>query len=68
LKSGDVRLTLRNLHSVLNISSENEVITVHHASFLDFLHDRRRSSIFCIGPDSEHRTNVAFSVLKALSY
>ncbi|KAJ7488788.1 hypothetical protein B0H11DRAFT_1720318, partial [Mycena galericulata] len=43
LKSGDVRLTLRNLHSVLNIGSENEVITVHHASFLDFLHDRRRS-------------------------
>lgn len=68
LKSGDIRLTLRNLHSVLNIGSEYEVITVHHASFLDFLHDRRRSSIFYIGPDSEHRMNVACAVLKALSY
>ncbi|KAJ7855194.1 hypothetical protein B0H14DRAFT_3449218 [Mycena olivaceomarginata] len=68
LKSGDIRLTLRNLHSVLNIGSEYEVITVHHASFRDFLHDRQRSSIFYTGPDSEHRMNVACAVLKALSY
>jgi hypothetical protein len=68
LRSCDVRLTLRNLHSVLNIGSEDEAITVHHESFLDFLHDRRRSSTFYIGPDSEHRINVACAVLRALSY
>ncbi|KAF7345847.1 putative nwd2 protein [Mycena venus] len=67
LKSGDVRLTLRNLHSVLSIGSEYEEITIHHASFLDFLHDRQRSSNFYIGPGSEHRMNVACAVLQALS-
>ncbi|KAJ7818364.1 hypothetical protein B0H13DRAFT_404730, partial [Mycena leptocephala] len=49
LESGDVALTLRDLHSVLNIGSEDQVITVHHASFLDFLNDRQRSSTFYIG-------------------
>lgn len=68
LKSGDVRLTLRNLHSVLNIDSEDKEITVHHASFLDFLHDQRRSSIFYIGPDSEHGMNAVCAVLKTLSH
>ncbi|KAJ7488727.1 hypothetical protein B0H11DRAFT_1720304 [Mycena galericulata] len=68
LKSFDVRLTLRNLHSVLNIGSEDKAITVYHASFPDFLHDRQRSSKFYIGPDSEHGMNVACAVLKALSY
>ncbi|KAJ7146538.1 hypothetical protein C8R44DRAFT_898519 [Mycena epipterygia] len=67
LRSGDVRLTLRNVHSVLNLGSEDNHITVHHASFLDFLLDRRRSSIFYIGPDSVHRMNVAHAILKVLS-
>ncbi|KAJ7120360.1 hypothetical protein C8R44DRAFT_672130 [Mycena epipterygia] len=67
LKFGDVLLVLRNVHSVLNIGSEDKAITVHHASFLDFLRDRRRSSIFFIGPDSVHHMNVACAVLRVLS-
>ncbi|KAJ7864047.1 hypothetical protein B0H13DRAFT_1637888 [Mycena leptocephala] len=67
LELGDVRLTLRDLHSVLNIGSEDMEITVHHASFLDFLNDLQRSSEFYIGPDSVHHMNVACAVLKALS-
>ncbi|KAJ7146553.1 hypothetical protein C8R44DRAFT_16520 [Mycena epipterygia] len=68
LRSGDVRLTLRNVHSVLDLGSEDNHITVHHASFLDFLLDRQRSSIFYIGPDSVHHTNVAHPILKVLSW
>jgi hypothetical protein len=44
---------------------QSGVISVHHASFLDFLQDSQRSSIFHIG--LETRTNVACAVLKALS-
>ncbi|KAJ7794495.1 hypothetical protein B0H14DRAFT_2181389, partial [Mycena olivaceomarginata] len=41
LKPGDFRLTLRGLHSLVKIDEDN--ITVHHASFLDFLDDPTRS-------------------------
>ncbi|KAF7333434.1 putative nwd2 protein [Mycena venus] len=68
LESGDVRLTLHDLHSVLNIGSEDKAIAIHHASFLDFLNDRQRSSIFYIGPDSPHHMNIACAVTKALSW
>ncbi|KAJ7908063.1 hypothetical protein B0H13DRAFT_2498837, partial [Mycena leptocephala] len=68
LESGDVSLILRDLHSVLNIGSEDKGITVHHASFLDFLNDRQRSSTFYIGLDSVHCMNVGCAILKALSW
>ncbi|KAL0062009.1 hypothetical protein AAF712_011166, partial [Marasmius tenuissimus] len=43
LPAGEVDITLRPLHSVLNIRGGDEVITVHHTSFTDFLNDSSRS-------------------------
>ncbi|KAJ7435434.1 hypothetical protein FB451DRAFT_272081 [Mycena latifolia] len=48
LKPGDVGLILRCLHSVLKSPSKYHEIGVHHASFLDFLKDPSRSSIFYV--------------------
>jgi hypothetical protein len=64
LQTGDTQLILRCLHSVLNIK-KNSAISMHHASFLDFLENPQRSSIFHI--KLETRMNVAAAVLKALS-
>ncbi|KAJ7262464.1 hypothetical protein C8J57DRAFT_1719377 [Mycena rebaudengoi] len=64
LQPGDVLLILRRLHSLLNMPPDAYVIHVHHASFLDFLHDPQRSWIFHVG--LEHRINLARSVLEAL--
>jgi hypothetical protein len=63
LQPGDVRLIFRSLHSVLKIDLKD--ISVHHASFLDFLRDQRRSLAFHI--DLENRMNVARAVLKTFS-
>ncbi|KAJ7668115.1 hypothetical protein B0H17DRAFT_911738, partial [Mycena rosella] len=49
LEPGEVWLTLRSLHSVLKMDRMEQEICVHHASFLDFLRDHRRSSIFHVG-------------------
>jgi hypothetical protein len=65
LQPGDVQLILRGLHSVLNIPKDTGAISAHHASFLDFLRDRQRSSGFFI--DLENRLNVARAVLKVFS-
>ncbi|KAJ7876675.1 hypothetical protein B0H14DRAFT_2713624 [Mycena olivaceomarginata] len=65
MEPGDVQLILRGLYSVLDVSSDSSVITVHHASFLDFLQDQRRSSSTHI--DLQTRMNVARAVLTALS-
>ncbi|KAJ7678016.1 hypothetical protein DFH06DRAFT_975427 [Mycena polygramma] len=66
LQPGDARLILRHLHSVLDIpQNTGERITVHHASFLDFLDDPTRSGQFCIS--ELQRTNLAYYILKALS-
>ncbi|KAJ6536693.1 hypothetical protein DFH09DRAFT_1401111 [Mycena vulgaris] len=70
LRPGDVRLALRGLHSVVQLPLDDEDLslrlTVHHASFLDFLSDPTRSGIFYVaGP--EHRTELARQILKALS-
>ncbi|KAJ7248345.1 hypothetical protein C8J57DRAFT_1028852, partial [Mycena rebaudengoi] len=54
LKPGDVQLTLRGLHSVLYIpepeddNDYDERISVHHASFRDFLKDQSRSGEFYV--------------------
>ncbi|KAJ7190378.1 hypothetical protein GGX14DRAFT_579912 [Mycena pura] len=68
LKPGDVRLVLRDLHSLLWIGPErgakSSSIWVHHASFHDFLHDQMRSGIFHIGSD-HRRMRLAHSVFQA---
>jgi hypothetical protein len=73
LKAGDVQLILRNLHSVLRVPEpENnnvpgERISVHHASFQDFLNNQARSGDFYVG-GLQHQVEMGKSVLKALSY
>ncbi|KAJ7466870.1 hypothetical protein FB451DRAFT_1483661, partial [Mycena latifolia] len=67
LRSGDVRLTLRRLQSVIELPlTEDAPLTVHHASFLDFLWDPLRSGTFCAST-FEHRADLARHVLTALS-
>ncbi|KAJ7248317.1 hypothetical protein C8J57DRAFT_1014236, partial [Mycena rebaudengoi] len=52
LKPGDVQLILRGLHSILSIPEPEDDndrwqrISVHHASFRDFLNDQSRSGEF----------------------
>ncbi|KAF8182121.1 hypothetical protein K438DRAFT_1161410 [Mycena galopus ATCC 62051] len=69
LKPGDADLILRGLHSVVDVTlidvPRQHGISVHHASFKDFLKDPQRSSIFHI--KLENRMNVARAILKALS-
>lgn len=68
LLAGDVRLTPRELHSLINIPEEDTVLlTAHHASLYDFLRDSTRSGSFYIGT-SQHRTNLAVHVAMAYSY
>ncbi|KAJ7245778.1 hypothetical protein C8J57DRAFT_1082146 [Mycena rebaudengoi] len=70
LKPGDVQLILRGLHSVLWIPEPNEHwkwISVHHASFRDFLNDQSRSGKFYVG-GFQHRVELGKLMLKALSY
>jgi hypothetical protein len=50
LEPGDAMLILRRLHSLLQIDPDSHKILLYHKSFLDFLHDPNRSSIFHIGP------------------
>ncbi|KAJ7118242.1 hypothetical protein C8R44DRAFT_190297, partial [Mycena epipterygia] len=65
LKPGDVELALRGLHSLVKILDDRH-LTVHHASFLDFLNDPTRSGPFYI--NSQHRSDLARQILKAFSY
>ncbi|KAJ7088709.1 hypothetical protein C8R44DRAFT_649363 [Mycena epipterygia] len=67
LQQGDVRLTLRDLHSVIELHRDDSGVTVHHASFLDFLEDPVRAGAFYVG-DSQHRLDLARHILKACSY
>jgi hypothetical protein len=68
LETGDVRLILRGLHSVIKIPEADNiyVVFVHHASFLDFLDNPSRSGPFYIG-SSQCRTNLTCHILKAFS-
>ncbi|KAJ7214097.1 hypothetical protein GGX14DRAFT_618368 [Mycena pura] len=68
MKSGDVRLTMRRARSVINVSSQSQDVIPHHASFLDFLNDQTRSSIFYTGIRSVYYQSLAADVLKAFSY
>ncbi|KAJ6506771.1 hypothetical protein C8R45DRAFT_817186, partial [Mycena sanguinolenta] len=65
LKPGDVRLILRGLHSLFNIDGDN--VTVHHASFLDFLDNPARSGVFYVGSLQRH-IDLACDILKAFSH
>ncbi|KAF7372805.1 NACHT domain-containing protein [Mycena sanguinolenta] len=61
---GETGLLLRGLHSVLQLPSEdNDFISTHHASFLDFLDDQSRSCNFYAG-SLEHRMHLARSFLR----
>ena len=56
LHRGEVRSTLRGLHSVLNIKRYSNQIThvmPYHASFLDFLSDPSRAGEYFINPNSK---------------
>ncbi|KAJ7209924.1 hypothetical protein C8J57DRAFT_1200738 [Mycena rebaudengoi] len=69
LKPGDVRLILRNLHSILHVPKPGDMPFIHayHASFRDFLNDQSRSGQFYVG-GLQHRVELGKSLLKALSY
>ncbi|KAJ7721883.1 hypothetical protein B0H16DRAFT_1431611, partial [Mycena metata] len=64
LQSGDTKLILRGLHSVLEVPPDGW-ISFHHASFLDFLEAPERSLSFHLGVKNHMR--VAQAVLTAAS-
>ncbi|KAF7347052.1 putative nwd2 protein [Mycena venus] len=67
LERGDIRLILRELHSVIAMPKEDySQVSVHHASFLDFLDDPLRSGQFCVVASC--RTLLAYHILKTFSY
>ncbi|KAK1218924.1 hypothetical protein PQX77_018366 [Marasmius sp. AFHP31] len=53
LPSGQVASRLWGMHSVLNIRGWDDVITVYHTSFREYLLDRTRSGHFHIDTDSQ---------------
>ncbi|KAJ7721873.1 hypothetical protein B0H16DRAFT_1738008 [Mycena metata] len=65
LAPGDTKLILRALHSVIDIQTNDERMSFHHASFLDFLRAPERSLSFHLG--MENRMKVARAVLTAAS-
>ncbi|KAK7000625.1 NACHT domain-containing protein [Favolaschia claudopus] len=79
LEPTNIRTTLRRLHSLINVpalvidglgrfqsaSTSEETVTVHHASFLDFLNDPVRSAQFCF--DRAARHSLVLHILKAFS-
>jgi hypothetical protein len=72
LESGDVELLLNDLQSVIKVSQgddydRDDCVTVHHASFPEFLKNPARSGPFYVG-NSQHHMDLASHVLKALSY
>ncbi|KAG7097867.1 hypothetical protein E1B28_005179 [Marasmius oreades] len=52
--TGQVTLTLRAMHSVLDVRGRNDVIRPYHSSFTEFLCDRARSKEFFIDKTSQH--------------
>ncbi|KAJ7681918.1 hypothetical protein DFH06DRAFT_284293 [Mycena polygramma] len=63
MQPGDTELILRSLHSVLYANCG--IIFAHHASFLDFLGNPRRSSAF--HPELRNREDVIRAMLKVIS-
>ncbi|KAK1221607.1 hypothetical protein PQX77_015573 [Marasmius sp. AFHP31] len=55
LRSGQVALTLRGMHSVLEIHDQDKKINLYHTSFRDYLVDQTRSGHFYINiPAQKH--------------
>jgi hypothetical protein len=67
LEAEDVQLTLRNLHSVLDVPDDGSYIFRHHASFQDFLQDAKRAGKFYVGA-KQLCVDLVHSVFKALTY
>ncbi|KAJ7626998.1 hypothetical protein FB45DRAFT_920465 [Roridomyces roridus] len=70
LKTGDARLTLRRVHSVIKVPSDpksSDPLQTHHASFLDFLNDQSRARAFHVGVGSIHLQRLAADILKAFA-
>ncbi|KAJ7663509.1 hypothetical protein B0H14DRAFT_2553685 [Mycena olivaceomarginata] len=68
IKLDTVELIIRPLHSVLQVPALSEhYLGVHHASFLDFLKDETRSSVFYVG-SAEHKAKLGHFILKTLAY
>ncbi|KAJ7614871.1 hypothetical protein FB45DRAFT_249006 [Roridomyces roridus] len=66
LEYGDVHLTLRRLHSVLDVPFNSHYpITPFHASFGDFLLTQSRSSMFHL--NAQERFSVARALLRVYS-
>ncbi|KAF8203557.1 hypothetical protein K438DRAFT_573498 [Mycena galopus ATCC 62051] len=69
MKTGDVRLALRRACSVVDVPSDSQdLLTPHHASFLDFLNEQKRSRVFFTGVRSIHHQKLAVDILQAFSY
>ncbi|KAJ6456876.1 hypothetical protein C8R45DRAFT_1184956, partial [Mycena sanguinolenta] len=71
LPESETRLLLKGLHSLLDVPSNDDEISVihnaispHHASFFDFLNNPGRSRTFCVGT-LRHRIDLARMVLEA---
>ncbi|KAJ6587259.1 hypothetical protein B0H10DRAFT_2333974 [Mycena sp. CBHHK59/15] len=65
LEPGDIQLTLRGLHSVVDV--EENWIYFHHASFRDFLGDPMRAHEFYTGGFADLK-DLACSILTEFSY
>ncbi|KAF8203547.1 hypothetical protein K438DRAFT_1820351 [Mycena galopus ATCC 62051] len=69
MKTGDVRLALRRACSVVDVPLDSQgCLTTHHASFLDFLNEQKRSRVFFTGVRSIHHQKLAVDILQAFSY
>jgi hypothetical protein len=70
LEPGEVQLVLRGLHSVISLPEDDEGqdrISIHHASFGDFLQDPTRAGVFCVS-GCQHHADLSRHILKAFSY
>ncbi|KIK61983.1 hypothetical protein GYMLUDRAFT_243130 [Collybiopsis luxurians FD-317 M1] len=70
LPKGKVGTLLFGLHSVLNIpDDDSDKITFRHASFVDFLSDKKRSGSYYVNKSqAARREQIAFYLLKRISY
>jgi hypothetical protein len=70
VKSGDLKNTLRSLHSVINSTPETEPLRVYHASFPDFIVDSvrcARQELVIVTSDQHRRLAFrCFDVMKTL--
>ncbi|KAJ7850332.1 hypothetical protein B0H13DRAFT_1644582 [Mycena leptocephala] len=69
LEPGDVKLALHGLCSVIIVPEYPRLqgVSIHHASFRDFLQDPARAGLFYVG-GCQHRTDLSCHILKAFSY